>query len=396
MDSVFTAMDAILGEETFVDFGPDVLLPFPRQPAACVEAESQNELRDLVRGFAPTRPGVYGMVDAVGRLIYVGKSKSLRHRLLSYFMPTNEDEKAGRIVQSAFRIVWETQPSEFAALLREQHLIRTFRPRFNVQGIPNRQKSLFLCLGRGPAATFYAAGEADPKAIAWEGPLIGAGRVRRAAEVLNRAFLLRDCSNKTNFQFREQRQLFDLELRASCVRHEMQTCLGPCAQGCSRGEYRRSAEAAEEFLRGRAPDLLSRLEARMLRAAEQLHFEQAIRFREDLRVVKWLQSRLVDHARARAWLTCVYPVRGVDGRDIWYFVRRGVVEHAIRAPKNKRSESVALRAVEEWQACDNIVGTKYARREETLAIVAGWFRKKPDEQAKLMLGSSALAAEKSA
>ncbi len=238
----FIRMEAILesevfGHETFVNFGADFLLPHPQQELARIESSNQAELRDLVRKYAPKSPGCYGMIDAVGRLSYVGKSKFLRSRLLSYFMPNHEDEKAGRIIQTAHRIVWETQPSEFAALLREQQLIRTFKPRFNVVGIPNRQKSLFLCLGKSPAATFYVANEADSQAIAWEGPLVGAGRVRRAAEILNRGFKLRDCSNQTTMMFLDQRQLFDLEARAVCVRHEMKTCLGPCAFGCSKREY---------------------------------------------------------------------------------------------------------------------------------------------------------------
>lgn len=378
-------MDAVLQPETFGDFGTDRLLPYPRQPLAKVEAESQPALRELVREYAPKRPGVYGMIDAAGRLVYVGKSKFLRNRLLSYFMPNHEDEKAGRIIQAAQQIVWEPLPSEFAALLREQQLIRSFRPRYNVQGIPNRQKSLFLCLGRGPAATFYVANEADPKADAWDGPLIGAGRVRRAAELLNRCFQLRDCSNQTVFQFRDQRQLFDLELRAGCVRQEMKTCAAPCVQGCSRREYQQLVDGARAFLKGESSDVVDRLEAKMRLAAERLHFEQAARFYEDFKVLRWLTNRLKDNAHAREQLTCVYPVSGVDGRDIWYCIRRGVVEHAIRAPKSRKAQPAALAAVSQWYACDNTVGTVYQRREETLAIVAGWFRKNPSEQDDLIL-----------
>ncbi len=80
-------------------------------------------------------------------------------------MPNHEDEKAGRIIQTAHTIVWETQPSEFAALLREQQLIRTFKPRFNVVGIPNRQKSLFLCLGKSPARPFTSPMKPIPKRL---------------------------------------------------------------------------------------------------------------------------------------------------------------------------------------------------------------------------------------
>ncbi len=92
-------------------------------------------------------PGVYGMVDWNGRLVYVGKSKCFAQSRSDYFLPHNEEDKSGRIVQSAAAIVWETQPTEFAALLREQQLIRRLQPRFNTQGIPRRQRPIHICLG---------------------------------------------------------------------------------------------------------------------------------------------------------------------------------------------------------------------------------------------------------
>ncbi len=378
-------MDALLQHEVFKDFGDDRLMPYEAAKTIRISHGSSEGLRDLVRRNAPRDPGVYGMIDAIGRLIYVGKSKALRNRLLSYFMPTNEDEKAGRIIQSAEEIVWETQPSEFAALLREQHLIRTFRPRFNVQGIPNRQKSVFLCLGKSPVETFYVSREVDAKAVAWEGPLVGSNRVHRATEVLNRFFRLRDCPNQTTFQFADQRSLFDLEFRPACMRHEMATCLGPCAMACSRRTYRQHVDRAVHFLKGESQNIAEHLESQMQIAASRLHFEQAIRYREDSRILHWLTSRLADHARAREQLTCVYPVNGHDGRPIWYLIRRGVIEHSIRSPNNGRVSRAAFDEVQKWAHCDNTLGVHFQRREETLAIVSGWFRKNPTEQKQIRL-----------
>jgi excinuclease ABC subunit C len=372
-------MDALLEIEVFSDFGTDPFFPFSRVPLAAIESQETSELRSLVSQYVPRQPGVYGMVDCLGRLVYVGKSKLLRNRLLSYFLPNHEDEKAGRIIQSAVRIVWEPQPSEFAALLREQQLIRRFRPRFNVQGIPNRQRSVFLCLGRGPAATFYSSSDLDPNAIAWEGPLVGSGRVKRAAELLNRFFLLRDCSNQTRFVFQDQRSLFDLEVRAGCVRYEMQNCLGPCASGCSRGHYQRQVELAKAFLKGEPSDIVERAESKMRLAAERLHFEQAQRFRDDFQVLRWLANRLESHQQVRERFTCVFPVAGYRGRDIWYLIRRGVVEHAVAAPKNQNHYRQAQIVIQRWLANERVVGANFQRREETLAIVASWFRKFPTE-----------------
>lgn len=373
-------MDALLQQECFVEFGYDSLMAWEPAPIQRVEGDSTELLRNAVRKQVPRLPGVYGMIDAIGRLIYVGKSKALRGRLLSYFMPTNEDEKSGRIVQAAVAIVYETQPSEFAALLREQFLIRKFQPRFNVQGIPNRQKPVFLCLGKSPAEMFYVANQPDPKCRAWDGPLFGSGRVRRAADVLNRFFRLRDCSSQTKFVFSDQLPLFDLEVRPGCLRHEIGNCLGPCIQGCSRSSYERHVDQARDFLRGKTAGVLERLEHVMTLASQRLHFEQAMRWREDLRVLTWLTRRLEEHERARHELTCVYPIESDDGRSHWYLIRRGVVEHAIRAPKSARDRKRAEREVTQWLSQDNHLGVQYQRREETLAIVSGWFRKFPDQR----------------
>ena len=130
-------MDAILEENAgFEDFGRDGLMPYERNAPERVSAGSQEQLRSAVRRELPQLPGIYGFVDMDGRLIYVGKSKSLRSRVLSYFMPNNAELKAGEIAATARQVLWETQPSEFAALLREQKLISRWQPRFNVVGMP--------------------------------------------------------------------------------------------------------------------------------------------------------------------------------------------------------------------------------------------------------------------
>jgi len=134
--------------ERFSGFGPS-RLAFGREPAmAEVDlAADDSGSRKLIRQHCPEGPGVYGMIDPEGRLIYVGKSKSLRARLVSYFTGGSEDCKARRIVACSQRIVWEPAPHEFTALLRELELIRRFCPRFNVRGRPGRGRRAYVGLG---------------------------------------------------------------------------------------------------------------------------------------------------------------------------------------------------------------------------------------------------------
>ncbi len=387
-------MDAQFTDSPFVDFGDDLLFPFARSGLSRIEGDTSDQLRDDVRHYVPRVPGVYGMIDMLGRLIYVGKSKSLRNRLLSYFLPNNEEDKAGRIVQSTCAIVWEYQPSDFAALLREQFLIRSFRPRFNVQGIPRRQQPIYLCLGRSPAEQLYTARQHDPKALCAVGPLFGASRAGRAVEVLNRYFQLRDCSSQQPCSFTEQMQLFDIALRPGCIRLEIKSCLGPCISACSRSAYSRQVALARQFLEGHDESPLANIEQAMHQAARNLHFEQATVLREDLKAITWLSRRVGDMAQARDRYTFVYPVAsessseqpiGQNSRAVWYLVRRGLIEGAVAAPTTAAQRQQTQTLLNKWWSNDNCVGAAFVPRSETLALVASWFRNHRSELKKTFL-----------
>src|SRR5437879_13388793 len=130
-----SAVKSLYSRLTFTGFGPHSLLAGGvAPPLEVVHGHRPSRLREKVRKCAPRQPGVYGMVDATGELVYVGKAKCLRSRLLSYFRPRSRDPKAGRIVTDARLIAWEQTASEFASLLRELELIRRFQPHPNVQG----------------------------------------------------------------------------------------------------------------------------------------------------------------------------------------------------------------------------------------------------------------------
>lgn len=375
-------MEAILSESVFTDFGSDPLYPYSDLQLKRVSADNADELRRLVRLQAPRHPGVYGMIDCLGRLIYVGKSKLLRNRLLSYFFPGNNEDKSGRIMQATKAIVWETQPTDFAALLREQSLIRKFQPRLNVQGIPRRQQKVYICLGRSPAEQLYVSRRADPSASATLGPLNGASRANRVVEVLNRYFQLRDCSSKQACQFTDQMQLFQIDLRPGCIRLEIGNCLGPCIAACSKNQYTQQAEAARNFLTGQDDSAVGYLEKLMRQAARFQHFEQAARLREDIKVVRWLAQRASDILNARQRFSFIYPANPADpafGKPVWYFIRHGMIEGAIAAPQNKRQLPDAQRAVQQWWSDRDRASSPYKSRPETLALVASWFRTHPRE-----------------
>jgi excinuclease ABC subunit C len=202
-------VNALFADRRFTGFGPTLLDPLPAQLHG-VTASRTAKLREKLREACPKRPGVYGMIDPRGRLIYIGKAKSLRTRLLGYFRANSRDPKAGRILEAARAIVWEHTSNEFAALLRELELIRRWQPSYNVQGQPGRRRVAYVVLGHRPAPTLGVTREPPENAIACWGPIMGAKRLVDAVRRLNDAFRLRDCERKQAMHFADQPALFPL------------------------------------------------------------------------------------------------------------------------------------------------------------------------------------------
>lgn len=361
-------------------FGDDPLLPHPPRPLARVSQPSRALLKREVAQRCPPVPGVYGILDRTGELIYVGKSKSLRHRLLSYFQSSSRPEKSGRLIEAARGLQWETQPSEFAALLREQHLIRNFRPRWNVQGMPDRQRPIYLCLGRPPAMCFFASSKPPRGLLALEGPFYGAGKMTRAVDALNYFFQLRDCSQRTPFYFADQLALFDADRRPKCLRYETGTCLGPCAAACTQAQYDAQVSAAQSFLEGFNDEPLIAIRDAMESAAANQQYELAARRLEDYQSLDYLYRKLTYLAEVRRNYSFIYPVRGYDHCHTWYLIRAGEVADAMVAPKCKLTYAAASKQLKQWDAETRVRYDRgHGRYCHTLNLVASWFRNQREE-----------------
>jgi excinuclease ABC subunit C len=371
-------MDANWHDQPAIGFGADPFNPHLPRRVDAVGATSADLLRQRIIQSCPRSPGVYGMLDRRGQLIYVGKSKSLRSRLLSYFAPSNAEEKGGRIIENARAIQWETQPSEFAAILREQHLIRAFSPRWNVQGVPKRQRPVYLCLGRTPAYFFLAPTPGN--CIGVEGPFHGAGRMRRAVDSLNKVFKLRDCSEKQVFHFSEQLQLFDMEHRPGCLRLEVGTCVGPCAAACTRQQYDQQVNAAESFLDGFNNEPLTVVRDQMQEAINDRQYELAGRAHETMKSLEYVDRKLSMLASARRKFTFIYAVPGYDGCGTWYLIHCGEVADVVAAPRNQTECTALEPKLGQWAAVtSNRLDRGHGAYPHTLQPVASWFRKNRGE-----------------
>ncbi len=204
------------------------------------------QLKQRVSAFTEDRPAVYRMLDATGQVIYVGKAKQLRTRIMSYFRAKAPD-KAARILLAADDIQWDYVPSEFAALLRELREIKQHRPVYNSQ-IKRRRNVGFVKVSGGPAPKIYVGSRASSGDVLHYGPFTQVGRLKDGIKELNDILGLRDCALDASIAFAEQRDLFEPERRAACLRYEIGTCLGPCAGLVTENDYHAKLHAAITFL----------------------------------------------------------------------------------------------------------------------------------------------------
>ncbi len=374
----------------FAGFGPSRFAPQGPPPAYQVASRRLSGLRARVREEAPRRPGVYGWIDADGDLVYVGKAKNLRNRLLSYFRPKGRDPKTEHMLEHVRAIAWEPCPCEFGALLRELELIRRWHPRFNVQGRAGRRRFRYVCLGRRPAPYVFAAPKPPGNAVAVYGPVPAGRTALDAVRRVNDWFLLRDCPQAQEMVFADQGELFASERTAGCIRHGLGACLGPCAALCTHAAYVAQVKAARAFLEGDDLAPLQTLERQMAEAAEALQFERASALRDKRELLAWLHQHLERLKRARQQ-SFVYPVTAHGGEGLWYLVRRGRVTAVLPAPRDAEARRQAAEAVAAAFGKGNDDDLLKAGDVDGVLLVLAWFRKHPEELARVLEPEAALA-----
>jgi excinuclease ABC subunit C len=379
-------------DRRFAGFGPSQFhASSGPSPLHFVMARQPSALRQRLRHKCPKQPGVYGMVDPRGRLVYVGKAKCLRTRLLSYFRAQTRDPKAGRIIESSRAIVWEHAANEFAALLRELELIRRWKPAYNVQGLPGVRRATYICLGRKPAPYLFVTRQPPADVSATYGPIPGGRKVADAVRRLNDLFRLRDCEQSQKMHFADQGELFPVLRPAGCLRLEIGTCSGPCAGGVTRNGYGRQARAARSFLDGSDHAVLRTLEREMAAAATGKAYERAAALRDKLEIVRWLADRLVWLQSARDEYTFVYPVSDQDGQSHWYLIHRGRVRAVVSAPHDVRGRRAARAGIAAVFGADaGEPATVPVDQVDSILLVVSWFRKHREERARLLSPTAAL------
>ncbi len=377
----------------FEGFGASqaTLGPAPSAGEMTLAADDASSRR-LIRRNCPQAPGIYGMVDAQGHLIYVGKSKSLRNRLLSYLTGKALDSKARRIITHARRLLWETAPHEFTALIRELELIRRWSPRFNVRGRPGRRRRAYLGLGRGPAPHVYLTDEPSRRDRLLVGPLYPSRDLERMVRRANDWFQLRDCSDRVVMRFADERLLFPERYEARCLRHAMGLCLGPCVAACTMGQYVHRARSARDFLCGSNPAALERLQGAMRSAAETEQYERAAALRDAWQDLTALDALLQRLRTVRRTYSFVYPLPSYKRGEAWFLIHRGQVAAVVPAPRSRTAARRCLRTLDNvYAAGPTTVGQMLPDDPDSILIVSQWFAARPEELVRTLRPDAARA-----
>lgn len=356
-------------------------------PALTRDADAARlaSLRSDVRARAEDRPGVYRMITDTGEVAYVGKSKRLRSRLLSYFRAEYPRDKSARIVREAHEIAWTYVPSEFASLLEELRLIKALRPRLNVSQKRDDRNHGFVRLtgGRAPRLTIARGSGASERGGTYYGPFVGTAHLREALRELSTALGLRDCTLDRRMRFADQMEIETLALpprTPGCLRFEIGTCLGPCVGAPTARAYAAQVRQARDFLEGSSDGPLVQLESAMRVASERMEYERAAILRDKWQRVEGLRERFSRLRFAVESLTFVYLVPGHGGDDRIYLVRRGVVRDELRPPQTPAEWAAAARRVHEvFVAPDLRAGAIPSHEVDELLLLTSWFTTRPEE-----------------
>jgi excinuclease ABC subunit C len=227
----------------------------------------------------PSKPGVYRMIGADGEALYVGKAKNLKNRVGQYAQGRVHANRLTRMIRETRAMEFIVTATETEALLLEANMIKRLRPRFNV--IMRDDKSFPLIAIRRDHETACLQKHRGAKSFRGDffGPFASASAVNRTLNTLQKAFLLRSCSDS----------VFSTRSRP-CMLHQIKRCSAPCTGLVAPGEYGRLVDDAVSFLSGKSVELQNRLAEEMHAAADALEFEKAARLRNRIRALAAVRS----------------------------------------------------------------------------------------------------------
>jgi excinuclease ABC subunit C len=286
----------------------------PDEPGIDIDSQPGSGLgRNVIAEFArhaPSAPGVYRMTGAGGEVLYVGKAKNLKKRILAYARPTGHVSRIARMVAATSAIEFVSTATETEALLLEANLIKRLRPRFNV--LLRDDKSfpyILITAGERPPQICKHRGARNRQGD-YFGPFAAVNAVNRTITALERAFLIRSCSD-TVFESRTR----------PCLLFQIKRCSAPCTGEISRPDYDELVREAKTFLSGKSRAVKEELAEEMDRASEALDFERAAALRDRLAALSAVQARQGINPRGveEADVFAIYQDGGFNCIEVFFF-----------------------------------------------------------------------------
>jgi excinuclease ABC subunit C len=229
-----------------------------------------------------THSGVYRMIDSVGEIIYVGKAKNLKNRVNSYFSKGAKDSKTLLMASQVEKIEITITPSDYEAYLLENNLIKQHRPKYNIL-FKDDKSYPYLVISRDkfPRVAFYRGKSAYKKGQCF-GPFVSISSVKFTLNIIQKIFPIRQCENS----------YYNSRIRP-CLQYQIKRCLAPCVGLVSQEQYNEQIAVLKKFLAGKFSSVLEDISSKMHDASENMEYEKAQVYRDQLVVLRKLQQQQI-------------------------------------------------------------------------------------------------------
>ncbi len=330
----------------------------------------------------PEKPGIYLFKNKAGEVIYVGKARSIRDRVLSYFQPTS-DLKVQNIMAEATSVDFILTDSEKEAAFLENNFIQKHQPKFNLRLKDDKSFPYLKVTVEERFPGVYLSRRVEADGARYFGPFSPARHARTTIHLLSKFFGLRTCEE--TIPGRRTRP---------CLEYEMKLCSGPCVGAVSESEYKESVANALLFLEGKTEQLLDLLRQKMKEAAERMAFEQAAHWRDTIRAIEQIREKpkLISVGLENADIFGLAR-KGSEISIYVFFMRRGKVvesEEVIWEEKEPKETPVVLKEflAEFYKAMDIPDRVLVPFEPDNLAELVRWLEAKKGQRVRLVVPRS--------